>query len=41
MHEGVKVWNTLAIAQYLNEIEPNAGLMPDERIARALPFGQR
>ncbi len=34
-HEGAKVWNTLAIAQYLNEICPDAGLMPDERIARA------
>jgi len=34
-HEGAKVWNTLAIAQYLNEIKPDAGLMPDDRIARA------
>jgi len=34
-HDGAKVWNTLAIAQYLNEIKPKAGLMPDERIARA------
>ena len=34
-HDGAKLWNTLAIAQYLNEIKPNAGLMPDERIARA------
>ena len=34
-HEGAKVWNTLAIAQYLNEIKPNAGLMPEDRIARA------
>ena len=34
-HEGAKVWNTLAIAQYLNEIKPDAGLMPAERIARA------
>jgi glutathione S-transferase len=34
-HEGAKVWNTLAIAQYLNEIKPKAGLMPDDRIARA------
>ena len=34
-HDGAKVWNTLAIAQYLNEIKPNAGLMPDDRIARA------
>ena len=34
-HDGAKLWNTLAIAQYLNEIKPNAGLMPDDRIARA------
>ena len=34
-HEGARVWNTLAIAQYLNEISPKAGLMPDDRIARA------
>ena len=27
-HDGAKVWNTLAIAQYLNEIKPDAGLMP-------------
>jgi len=34
-HDGAKVWNTLAIAQYLNEIAPDAGLMPADRIARA------
>jgi glutathione S-transferase len=34
-HDGAKVWNTLAIAQYLNEIFPDAGLMPADRIARA------
>jgi glutathione S-transferase len=34
-HEGAKVWNTLAIAQYLDEIKPDAGLMPKDRIARA------
>jgi glutathione S-transferase len=34
-HEGAKVWNTLAIAQYLDEIKPDAGLMPADRIARA------
>jgi glutathione S-transferase len=34
-HDGARVWNTLAIAQYLNEICPQAGLWPDERIARA------
>ena len=30
-HDGAKVWNTLAIAQYLNEIKPDAGLMPADR----------
>ena len=34
-HEGAKVWNTLAIAQYLDEIFPDAGLMPEDRITRA------
>jgi glutathione S-transferase len=34
-HEGAKVWNTFAIAQYLDEIKPKAGLMPADRIARA------
>ena len=34
-HEGAKVWNTLAIAQYLDEIKPDARLMPADRIARA------
>ena len=34
-HEGAKVWNTMAIAQYLDEIKPKAGLLPADRIARA------
>ena len=34
-HDGAKVWNTLAIAQYLDEICPQAGLLPVERLARA------
>ncbi len=34
-HEGAKVWNTLAIALYLDEIRPEAGLSPQDRIARA------
>ncbi len=34
-HEGARVWNTMAIAQYLDEIKPDAGLMPADRIARA------
>src|SRR5258708_3223519 len=35
-HAGVKVWDTLAIAEYLNEIKPNAGLVPTARAERAL-----
>ncbi len=34
-HDGAKVWNTLAIAQYLNEVAPDSGLMPADRLARA------
>ncbi len=34
-HAGVEVWDTLAIAEYLNEIAPEAGLLPRERVARA------
>ena len=31
----VKVWDTLAIAEYLNELHPEAKLLPDELVARA------
>jgi glutathione S-transferase len=34
-HEGVTVWDTLAIAEYLNEIKPQAGLLPKDRVLRA------
>lgn len=34
-HEGATVWDTLAIGEYLNEIMPHAGLLPDDRIQRA------
>ena len=34
-HEGASVWDTLAIGEYLNEILPNAGLLPADRISRA------
>ena len=34
-HDGITVWDTLAIAEYLNELEPKAGLLPSDRIARA------
>lgn len=34
-HDGVVVWDTMAIADYLAEIFPQAGLLPEERVARA------
>ena len=34
-HKGVRIWDTLAIAEYLNEVNPKAGLLPAERAARA------
>jgi glutathione S-transferase len=34
-HEGATIWDTLAIAEYLNETMPQAGLLPADRIARA------
>jgi glutathione S-transferase len=34
-HKGIKVWDTLAIAEYLNEEFPQAGLLPREAAARA------
>jgi glutathione S-transferase len=34
-HEGATVWDTLAIAEYLNEVMPDAGLLPKDRILRA------
>ena len=34
-HDGVEVWDVLAIAEYLAEIAPDAGLLPSDRAARA------
>jgi glutathione S-transferase len=34
-HDGIKVWDTLAIAEYLNEVKPKSGLLPADRAARA------
>jgi glutathione S-transferase len=31
-HEGATVWDTLAIAEYLNEARPDAGLLPSDRV---------
>lgn len=34
-HEGASVWDTLAIAEYLSETFPEAGLYPSDKLARA------
>ncbi|HKX93845.1 MAG TPA: glutathione S-transferase, partial [Methylibium sp.] len=34
-HKGATVWDTLAIAEYLNELARSAGLLPADRAARA------
>jgi glutathione S-transferase len=34
-HNGITVWDTLAIAEYLNEIKPKAHLLPADTAARA------
>jgi glutathione S-transferase len=33
--QGIKVWDTLAIGEFLNEIAPKAGLLPKDRARRA------
>ena len=35
IHDGITIWDTLAIAEYLNELSPAAGLLPEDRAARA------
>src|SRR5579871_4029597 len=34
-HQGIKVWDTLAIAEYLAELMPGAPLLPKDRRMRA------
>jgi glutathione S-transferase len=34
-HNGIRIWDTLAIAEYLHEILPDAGLLPESLAARA------
>jgi glutathione S-transferase len=34
-HDGASVWDTLAIAEYLNELYPDAQMLPADRLARA------
>ncbi len=35
VHGPIEVWDTLAIAQYLNETYPEAGFLPQDPVARA------
>ena len=35
IHDGVTIWDTLAIAEYLNELKPEAQMLPADRQARA------
>ena len=41
VHEGIRVWDTLAIGEYLNEVKPKAGLLPKDRATRAHCRGTR
>ncbi|MBG0792288.1 glutathione S-transferase family protein [Methylocystis sp. H62] len=34
-YEGAKIWDTLAIGEFLNEVAPTAGLLPADCITRA------
>jgi len=35
IHNDISVWDTLAIAEYLNELKPEAKMLPADRAARA------
>jgi len=35
VHDGITIWDTMAIAEYLHEIRPKAGMYPSDRMARA------
>jgi len=35
LHRGLAVWESLAIAEYLNDLKPESGLWPDAEAARA------
>jgi len=35
-YDGIKVWDTLSIAEFLHELHPEAGLLPHDRAERAL-----
>ena len=34
-HEGITIWDTLAIGEYLNDVRPEAGLLPKDLAKRA------
>jgi len=34
-YDGIKIWDTLAIGEFLNEIAPDAGLLPKDQAQRA------
>jgi glutathione S-transferase len=34
-YDGIKVWDTLAIGEFLNEVAPRAGMLPADRAVRA------
>jgi len=34
-HDGMTIWDTLAIAEYLHEVRPDSGLVPKDRAKRA------
>ena len=34
-HDAIKIWDTLAIGEYLNEVKPKKRLLPQDRAARA------
>jgi len=34
-HDGLHIWDVLAIAEYLHELAPAAGIIPEDRTARA------
>jgi glutathione S-transferase len=35
IHDGIKIWDPLAIGEYLSEIAPDAGLLPEDLALRA------
>src|SRR5579863_2970467 len=35
IHDGLRIWDTMAIGEYLHEIKPEARLLPKDRAERA------